>query len=427
MAQTAPDSNPAVAAILGRLDKLEEQNKQLTAEIASLRAELRSTEPKSAATDAPLEDRVAVVENRVEEQAQSKVEASQRFPVSLSGMLLFNAFTNGKAASDSTYYSSLLGTPERTGATIGQTLVGLNFDGPEIAGGGKLSGALNMDFLGGNGPYDYSLRLRRGVLNFDWADRSLSVGQDKPLISQREPNSLAEVAYPALSDAGNPWLWVPQARYTEHIHLGDNSGIDASASELQTEEASAFAPGTQPYSLELARPALESRVSFWTQSANSRYELAPGFHLSDTHVNGFSVPSRFATLDWLIRPARWLEFTGLIAGGHNMAVLGGFSDGFTFQSNAAPIAVRNIGGWAQTSFHLTSRLTLNAFGGLQAPRISDLAQGALTHETQYAGNLIYRLGPNILLGAEALQQRAGSLGQSHEIRNRYDLAIGYLF
>jgi cell division protein FtsB len=57
--------------MLDRLDKLEERNKQLTAEIESLRAELRA-----ARTNTPLEDRVAVVENRVEEQAQSKVEAS---------------------------------------------------------------------------------------------------------------------------------------------------------------------------------------------------------------------------------------------------------------------------------------------------------------------------------------------------------------
>jgi hypothetical protein len=408
--------------MLDRLDKLEERNKQLTAEIESLRAELRA-----ARTNTPLEDRVAVVENRVEEQAQSKVEASQRFPVSVTGMLLFNAFTNGQSASDSSYYSSLLGTPERTGATIGQTLVGLNFDGPEIIGGGKISGSLNMDFLGGNGPYDYSLRIRRGVLNFDWKDRSLLVGQDKPLVSQREPESLAEVAYPALADAGNPWLWVPQVRYTEHIHFGENAGIDAAASELETQEASAFAPGTQPYSLELARPGFESRANFWIQSGSARYEIAPGFHLSDTHVDGFTVPARFATIDWLIRPARWIEFTGLVMGGHNMAVLGGFSDGFTLRNAAPPIAVRDIGGWAQASVHLTSRLTLNTFGGLQAPHIADLYPGALTHETQYAGNLIYRLGPNILLGAEALQERAGSLGQSHEIRNHYDLAIGYLF
>ncbi len=411
-----------MTAVLARLDKLEQQNKALTAEVESLRAELTAAKPET-----PLEDRVAVVENRVEEQAQSKLEASQRFPVSLTGMLLFNAFTNGKAAVDSNYYSSLLGTPDRTGATVGQTLLGLNFDGPEIAGGGKISGSLNMDFLGGTAPYGYSLRLRRGVVNFDWNDRSLSAGLDKPLISQREPNSLAEVAYPALSDAGNPWVWVPQVRYTEHIHLGEHSGIDAGVSELQTAEASSFQSGTQPYSLDLARPGFESRVNFWTESGGTRYEIAPGVHVSDTHVEGYTVPSRFATLDWLVRPARWIEFTGLVAGGHNMAVLGGFTDGFTLPFAGAPIAVRNFGGWAQVSFHLNSRLTLNTFGGLQAPRIGDLAAGAITHETQYAGNLIYRLGPNVLLGAEALQERAGSLGQPHEIRNHYDLAIGYLF
>ena len=413
-----------MAAILSRLDKLEQQNRQLTEQVDALRAQLSA---QGVSPAVPLEDRVAVVENRVEEQAQSKVEASQRFPVALTGMVLFNAFSNGKAAYDSGAYSYLLGGPERTGATVGQTLLGLNFDGPEIAGGGKISASLNMDFLGGANPYSYSLRIRRAVVNLDWANRSVMLGEDKPLISQREPDSLAEVAYPALSDAGNPWLWVPQARYTEHLRVGDNSGVDASVAELETAEASGYAPGTQPYGLELARPGFESRVNFWTRSGDARFEIAPGVHVSDTHVNGFTVPSRFATLDWSIRPVRWFEFTGLAAGGRNMAVLGGFTDGFTLPYEGAPLAVRNFGGWAQTAFHLTPRLTFNAFAGLQAPRVADLARGSLTHETEYAGNLIFRLAPNVLLGAEALQERSGYLGQSHVIRNHYDLAIGYLF
>ncbi len=421
-AQTATASDVSMSAILARLDKIERQNAELTAEIQSLRTELALVK-----TQPPLEDRVAVVENRVEEQAQSKVQSSQRFPVSVNGLLLFNAFTNGRSTDELNATSYLLGYPQRSGATLGQTLLGFDFDGPEIAGGGKISASLNLDFLGSASTYGYALRIRRGVVNFDWGRRSLTVGEDKPLISRRQPDSLAEVAYPALSDGGNPWIWTPQARYVEHFHAGENAGLDAEVSLLETQEDAAFSPGLAPYDLEATRPGLEGRVNFWGQAGESRLEIATGFHTSDTHVNGFSVPSRFGTVDWLIRPSRWIEVTGLFAAGRNMANLGGFTDGFTVLNGSAPRAVANAGGWTQVAFRLTPRLTLNMFGGMQAPRISDLGPGALTHEAEYAGNLIYRLGPNVLLGAEALQERTGYLDQSHALRNHYDLAIGYLF
>ena len=46
----------------------------------------------------PLDERVQVAEQRVADLSQEKVEASQRFPISLTGMVLFNAFLNGKEA-----------------------------------------------------------------------------------------------------------------------------------------------------------------------------------------------------------------------------------------------------------------------------------------------------------------------------------------
>src|SRR5271165_1989503 len=81
--------------IMDRLDRLEQENRDLAAEVRSLRAELAGTvktnppvaENQAAPAQPNTEERVAVQERRIEEQAQSKVEASQRFPVSLTGMV----------------------------------------------------------------------------------------------------------------------------------------------------------------------------------------------------------------------------------------------------------------------------------------------------------------------------------------------------
>src|SRR5215210_7380172 len=82
-AQPTPDLKP----ILDRLDRLEAENRQLREEVRELRDQI-------AVPAAKLEERVEITENRTAELAQTKVEASQRFPVRLTGMALVNTFYN---------------------------------------------------------------------------------------------------------------------------------------------------------------------------------------------------------------------------------------------------------------------------------------------------------------------------------------------
>src|SRR5690348_9790583 len=107
-AQTQPD----LAGILERLDRLETENRALAAEVRNLRAKIDGTGASRSGPDAEtvpdpaadhpvspggtLEDKVEVNSQRIEEQAQTKVEASHKFPVRLAGMVLFNAFTNSR-------------------------------------------------------------------------------------------------------------------------------------------------------------------------------------------------------------------------------------------------------------------------------------------------------------------------------------------
>src|SRR4029453_5036426 len=82
-----------MALILERLDRLERQNRELTDEIRALRAELATAKPEPG-EQAELADRLAVQERRVEEHAQTKVESSQKLPIRMKGMILFNSFLN---------------------------------------------------------------------------------------------------------------------------------------------------------------------------------------------------------------------------------------------------------------------------------------------------------------------------------------------
>ncbi len=434
-AQDKQDPAVIMNRILQRLDALETENRQLVEEVHSLRQELekaRSSPPASSenaqSNQQALQDRVTTDEHRIAEQSQTKVEASQKFPVQLTGMLLFNAFLNAGDRENPTSYGLLAG-PDRSGATVRQTLLGLNFQGPRLPGDGRVNGTLMMDFWSGpSQPGNNWLRLRRANLSLDWAHRSFTVGQDKPLISPYEPTSLAEVGVPPLAGAGNLWLWLPQAKYEERFRFTQSTGVNGQIALIQTDESRSAVPSAYASSLDRARPAVEGRLAFWHKFDDvRRFEVAPGFHVSTTHVNGQSVDSRIGSVDWLVTPAAWLKITGTVYHGQDISGLGSLGNGFAIAADGHVVPVHSSGGWMQFSVPITNRLTWNLFGGLENDRSASLNEYSTVRGLSYASNLIYHLGPNVVLGLEALQLRTRSLSGDTDLHNSYDLAIGYLF
>ncbi len=174
---------------------------------------------------------------RIDELAQTKVEASQKFPIRITGMALFNASVNGQYNGDSINPPvASLRTGESTGGgTLAQTTLGLLFNGPQIFWRGKVNGSLYMDFFGGStSSIGHLLRIRTAAINLDWTNTSIMFGQDKPIISPRDPDSLAQVGYSPLTGAGNPWLWQPQIRIEQRFALSQDSGLRLQAGVFQT-------------------------------------------------------------------------------------------------------------------------------------------------------------------------------------------------
>jgi hypothetical protein len=435
-----------VQKILDRLERLEQQNRALTAEVRALRDELASGgvkarpaasveasaegAPSAEQAAAPLEERMAVQERRVDELSQTKVETERRYPVTLTGTVLFNAFLNGQANGGD--QNPVIAAPGRGistgGATLRQTVLGLRFQGPEVFGGGKVSGSLFMDFFAGSGQsLDQLMRLRVASLDIDWKTRSLMVGQEKPILAPREPNSLAQVGVSPLTGAGNLWLWEPQARVEQRFHFGDRAGLRAQLGIYETNEGYSSAPGADEIAAFAPRPALQGRFEFWRDMGDGRrLEIAPGFHTSTSHMLGQPVPSNVVSVDWLFLPVKWFDFSGTLFRGENMAVLGGLRQGFTVRGDRVN-AVRGTGGWAQLSFRPTKRVSLNMYGGQEDDRDSDLLTGAIAKNQAYAGNVIYRLGPNVLASAEISQTRTKYVGAGARLVNHYDLALAYSF
>ncbi len=411
--------------ILKRLDDLERQNAQLLLEIKALRA----TVAQQVETAAEHQD---VNEHRIEELSQTKVEASQRFPIQLTGTVLFNAFTNGvnSGGDQDPTYASLIEGPRNSGGTLRQTVLGFKFNGPQTFLGGKVSGSLFMDFFGGSSfSLNHLLRLRVATVQIAWANTTFAVGQDKPLVSRREPNSLAQVGVSPLTDAGNPWLWQPQARVEQRFSLAGQTELRAEAGIFQTAETNSEATigVTAPTRIEPSRPSFETRISLkrsWGE--NRSIEIAPVFHISTSHVNGVSLPSRLYGFDWQIKPASKFEVSGLLFKGRNFGNLGALGS-FNINPQGTVIPVRGSGGWLQLRYLATQKLSFDLYGGQQDPRNDDLQSGQIGKNQYYAGNAMYLLAPNVIAAFEFGQNRTTYLGQGNRLNNHYDLALGYLF
>ena len=439
LAQAASEDSATLHQILERLDRLEQQNRDLTAEVGALRKELAqarnapagapaNAETAKAAPTADLPNRVDVEERRVEEMAQTKVESSQHFPIRITGMALFNSYINSNSGAPNLPVVVQPGGPLTGGATLRQTVLGLDYQGPEIFGDGKIHGFLSMDFFGATSDqYSGSLRIRTAGIEFNWADTSIMVGQDKPLISPREPNSLAEVWIAPLADSGNLWVWQPQLRVEQRFHLDDSTTFRAQASLFETREAySGIAPAYG--SIQAARPSVQGRVALAHSFDESRrIEFGSGFGGSTTHLSGTTVPSRVFTLDWFANPWRKLEFSGAFFRGQNVTNLGGAGIGYTIVGPYSIIPVHADGGWAQFSFLATQRLTFNLFGGEQQNRGIDLGSGAIAKNQTFGGNVMYRIAPNVILSLEGEQQHTNFFGAARPLNNHYDLGVAYLF
>src|SRR5580700_3901049 len=279
-AATAVGQNtPEMREVLSRLERLEKDNESLTEELRALRKELatlhppadqsapsqssapnQSDAPNRAATarerdpDQPPPDETQAVDHaRIDELNQTKVESSQKFPIKITGMALFNAYLNGanNGGAINPPVASLGSADSTGGATLSQTTLGLLYNGPQIFGDGKVSGSLYMDFFGGStASIGHLLRLRTASINLDWANTSIMFGQDKPIISPRDPDSLAQVGYSPLTGAGNPWLWQPQIRMERRFSLSQDSGLRVQAGIFQTSVPNTTTASSEMYQQE---------------------------------------------------------------------------------------------------------------------------------------------------------------------------------
>ncbi|MCC6293597.1 MAG: hypothetical protein IT164_13180 [Bryobacterales bacterium] len=415
----------SVDALIERLDKLERDNNALRQEIERLRGELGMLKQQATAQAETQE----ITSRRLEEQAQAKVEASQKFPIRLRGMALVNFFHNGARANGADTPTTAARTAGRatSAVTFRQTVLGFDFQSPRSILGAEVTGSVFGDFYEGNTETSQypSPRLRTAEIVFAWKTRSLMFGQEKTLVGLRDPTSLAYSGVSPMTAAGNLWRWQPQIRFEQRLALSTSTQALVQAAVVQTAEESGGTPGALP--LERRRPALQGRLELaHNLDANRRFEIAGAFHASTTHAGPYSIPSRVYSVDWFANPVRLLEFSGVLYGGQNLHHFGAFRQGWAVTPTGAH-AIHTRGGWAQLSVPFHPRVSLNLIAGAMDDRNRDLTAAMIASNRNAAANLIFRIAPNVLVALEAMQIRTLYLNGGLSRNPRYDLSIAYQF
>jgi hypothetical protein len=252
------------------------------------------------------------------------------------------------------------------------------------------------------------------------------VGQDKTIIAPLQPTSFAHVATPALSGAGNLWLWRPQIKYEERRHLSSSTLLTFQAALFSTAETYANSLPAQTY-IQSTRPALQARIALnHNLSDKTKWSIGIGAHESESHVAGRSIPSRVISSDILFKPLPWLELSGTILHGENFANLGGLPTGVAVDGEDT-IAIKGTAGWMQVALPLTKRLTVDAYTGRQVNAGRGLAAQQIAGTFVYAGNILYRIGPNVVLGFEGGHEDVLYANRKLILANRYDATLAFLF
>lgn len=427
-------------------DRLQQQNAELREEVRLLRQELfKRVGPGDASSTAArvdaLEEKVDVNAGRLSEQDQVKVEGSQHAPLRVTGMALFDVFANGRHGGTNDYpgVAQVNRGTIAAGASLRGSVVGFAFDSPKAVLGGQVHGSFLLDLFGGTNFGSSSLnlfllpRLRTASLEVQWGTRSILVGQDKIIVSQREPNSLAARVLSPLAATGNLYGWRPQVRFEQRVGLGAKQNFRAQIGAVETFEDWPLIQPEFASTLELRRPALEGHFQFDHRfDDDRRFEIGSGFHVSTTHVANTSIPATVFSVDGFINPVRWLELTGFAFTGQNVGTMSGrMLYGFTIlrprPGEIQAIPVRQRGGWAQATFLATPRLSFNVQLGLEDPNDDDVLATAIVKNATYVANFYYRIAPNVISGFELSQVRTRYKAGQHPQNNHYDVYLAYLF
>jgi hypothetical protein len=419
-----------------------------------------STPPQSQVPEdriAKLEEDQQVMEGKIDDQYQTKVESGSKYRLRLSGIALMNLFEN-RGTVDNADFPELAesrqanepnASPGAFGGTLRQSQIRLQAFGPDIAGA-RSSADVNLDFAGGfpnspNGAWMGLIRMRTATVRLDWTNTSIVAGQDRLFFAPLAPTSLATLATPALSYAGNLWGWTPQVRVEHRVTLSDASSflfqggiLDSLTGDNPPDQFDRYPSWGEQSGL----PGFAARVSWSHRMFGQDFRAGAGGYYGRQNW-GFNrdVDGWAGTADLTMPLGKRFEFTGEFYRGRAVAGFGGgigqsvllngpFTDPLTTFR-----ALDSMGGWAQLKFKVRSNFEINGAFGSDNPFAGELRRynantiypGSYTRNLSPLVNFIYQIRSDILFSTEYRYLKSSVLDSGSFSANHINLSLGYIF
>lgn len=404
-----------------------------------------------------LQEQQQTVEAQVKLHDQTKVESSSKYPIRVSGLILFNSFINLGSVDNTdlpevalSNQGNMIGNGS-AGASFRQTILGLEGYGPRIAGA-RTSANIDLDFFGGLAYTSYgtsagTVRMRTASVNLDWDNDSVQAGMVAPLISPLSPTSYATVAIPALAGAGNLWAWSPQLKYAHQVPFPSGRRLqfefglwDPPAAGYST---SAIIRSPSPGEAS-KQPGYESRLSYgiFTGEHPSQIGLG-GYYSRQSYPGNEGIDSWAVTTDWRIPLGSVAEISGE---GYRGRALGGLGGG-VYKSvlfGTDPVTGLNtyrglnaIGGWTQFKARFGQSIEANASIGLDDGFAGDFhsivfpptptATQLRARNRMALGNLIFRPKTYLILSPEYRRIWTWPIRGAVNTADIFTLSAGYQF
>jgi len=395
---------------------------------------------------------------RVEEQRQTKVESGSKFRLRLSGIALFNAFDNTGNVDNldvpSIAVPKLAGYPTGgLGASVRQSIIGLTGIGPEIFGA-RTSAELQMGFFGGlpsgyNATTSGIANLRIARIRFDWDSTTVIAGLDTPFFSPNMPTTYMSVAVPGFASAGNLWTWTPTIRVEQRFG-GAGSPFKVEAGLL---DPSSNINYTTNNNLRVPSPSESSRIPTYAVrlSYNRKSEQHPasfgvaGVYAPQEFYGGYNLEGWAATTDWKFALLPRTELSGQFFTGRGIDGFGGIPENpyppqnqFLYTALTARLLaeVGVIGGWSQFKFKVNAQNEFNVAAGTGGRNSASLRQALSAsfpapliparNEMMFA-NYIFRPRSDLVFSAEYRRIRTYEAAGAPDIAGQVGLAVGFLF
>ena len=408
-----------------------------------------------------LEDRVSKLEesqdlmnDKILEQSQTKVESGSKYRVRLSGIVLLNtAVTRGSV--DNLDFPQIATPPETPGSSgafsgsLRQSQIGIEAFGPDIAGA-RTSANVKFDFAGGfadlpNGAAFGIMRLRTGTIRFDWESTSIVAGQDPLFFAPLTPTTLASLAIPALSYTGNLWNWTPQIRIEHRIALSDVSRLSLQAGILDSltgdvPEAAFRYPTAGEQS---GQPAYATRIAWSHRAFGKELTIGQGAYYGRQNWGyGRNLDGWAITSDVTFPLGTFFDLSGEFYRGRSLGGLGGGAgqslllSGPISDPGTAIHGLDSMGGWVQLKFKPKSNFEVNFAYGQDNPFASELR--AFPASSYYYGpllsrnlspfvNFIYRARSDVLFSVEYRRLQTYTIDSNADVANQIGISLGYVF